>query len=303
MALDVFGTPVASAFILTLVLVWVRIFHGIQDPKDLHLSYQNVVRRSQWWRLLSFSWCHQSFIHLIINVSSLWCCRHIEAIYGSFFFLRYSLLLIAVEGCLSLIILSFLQNPTRRNSNDDISPGNAKLIGASGLVMAWVSFVGVRSLVDEAQSPLFGLYYFFGILPVSWYLAPLLLLTIAPLFPPRESILSNGSGFVGGYLLVSGIINILPNLFWTICCVINILLFLSFTRSENVYGSEEDSGSSRHGGGDVNGGLLMLLGIVADSDTVPVHQLASQDSTTASPENYGSSFTSTLEQTRNNFDS
>ena len=140
---QIFLCPFTSLFILILVYIYSRIYilgfsirsysYSLQDIYDYcHANiFQNVATtslsfalnqegnnhieerrrssvRNPSFRIFSSQFLHNKFLHLLFNVITLWEIRKIEFYYGSFFFFKYSLLLILSEFFLSFLITSFL---------------------------------------------------------------------------------------------------------------------------------------------------------------------------------------------------
>lgn len=95
-------SPVTTITISVLVATWVKIFHGRLDITSLAYNYHAVVAREQYWKVLTSPLCHASFAHLVVNVVTLWAIRDIEAVYGSWFFFRYSAVLMLSEAAVAL---------------------------------------------------------------------------------------------------------------------------------------------------------------------------------------------------------
>ena len=95
-------SPVTTVAVSVLVATWVKIFHGRLDMASLAYSYDSVVAREQYWKVLTSPLCHASFAHMIFNVVTLWAIRDVEAVYGSWFFFRYSAVLMLAEAFVAL---------------------------------------------------------------------------------------------------------------------------------------------------------------------------------------------------------
>lgn len=216
-------------FVLIPVWIWVRFFYGLCESKDFSIGYNDCVLRRQWWRMLTSPFCHTSIVHLIINVSSIWCCRSIEKMKGPMFYLGYMSVVMICESSISLAILHFLARLARQQMGDGNPLANINLVGSSAIILAWLSYASL-TMSSPSTPPEYRFYYFLGILPMSWLYAPLVLIFVLPFVIPRESAISNISGLASGYLLASGLIDILPDEFWLTCFFFNASIFFIGSR-------------------------------------------------------------------------
>jgi len=81
----------AYALIAVNILVWmVTLYYGaavMQTPADRLLAWggnaASEVQRGQWWRLLTASFLHNGFLHILMNMLGLYCfAKTVERIYG-----------------------------------------------------------------------------------------------------------------------------------------------------------------------------------------------------------------------------
>ena len=261
-AIRVFGqitsSPVTSLTISALVVTWVRLFHSRADPLVYSYCYSDLVTKQQWWKLFTAPFCQPSFLSLLFNAVTLWSMRSIEGAYGSWFVFRYSLLLIALQGLLTtwLIHLIIIYVPT------PVAFRNIATCGFSGIIISWLAYQKFSSQLVSEQ------FYLFGLIPLPWDLAPLFIILITPSFLNSKTItLLNVVSLLCGYLLSFGLFEILPDLYWSLCLVLNIATFLlvksaffhTFLASlngapetEEVEEVVEDQAQRGRGSGDVN---------------------------------------------------
>lgn len=214
---QILKSPVTSLAASALVSTWVKSFHSRTDPTLYTYSYSDLVTRQQWWKLFTAPFCQTTFLSLIFNTITLWGIRSIEVTYGSWFFFRYSLLLIIIEGLLTISVIHLIitysssQYPFR-----NISTG-----GLSGILISWLAYQQI-SLVAISDP-----FYLFGILPLPWDLAPLFVIMITPSFLTSKTvIILNIVSLLCGYMLSFGLLAILPDIYWSACFLFNVSVFL-----------------------------------------------------------------------------
>ena len=243
---ELLHSPITVAVACVLVAVWVKVFHGRFDVRQFAYNYLDICVREVYWKALAAPFCHQSKFHVIINVITLWAIRDIERTYGSWFFLRYTVVLMLAEVTILMSMIAFIlsvsgftqiatirQHPFVRNSY---------CYGFSSILLAWLAFQSVSDVLLPRP------FFLIGILPVPWALAPLMMIFISPMYAPRFIGVTNGIGLLCGYLLGFGVLKILPDMYWTICFGFNVMLFLTMktitstqTRASAAAGSEDQT--------------------------------------------------------------
>mmetsp|Transcript_1632 Transcript_1632/g.3357 ORF Transcript_1632/g.3357 Transcript_1632/m.3357 type:complete len:155 (-) Transcript_1632:35-499(-) len=133
--------PATSLLLLTLVWVWTKLYLGEWDQRLFTASFTDCVQRKQFWRVLLSPLAHTSFPILLLNTTTVWNCRHVEAHHGSPYFLRYSVVLLLSESLVSfsLIYLSTKLAPGRSAAVRQVLC-NLHTMGSSGLALAWLCF-------------------------------------------------------------------------------------------------------------------------------------------------------------------
>lgn len=188
------------------------------DGNQFAFSYRLCVKRSEWWRILSSSFCHNSLIHLVLDILTLWDLRGIETSAGSLFFLRYSMLLIVTQKFfLAVAIQSIISYWPHYASILE----NMNMLGTSGLVFAWLGYYAVAITSDKS------IVHIFGILPMSVIYVPTMMTMIYQVAMPRST---NNVGCLAGLLcgmcLGLGLLQILPNMYWTACFLVNLSILI-----------------------------------------------------------------------------
>eukprot|EP01041_Mallomonas_annulata_P012041 gene12041-25232_t len=80
---DAIQSPIITLYILILVGIWVKVYTTAIDIKPFTFGFKEFIYHRQWWRILTSSLCHESFLHLFVNVTTLWSYRLLEVNFGS----------------------------------------------------------------------------------------------------------------------------------------------------------------------------------------------------------------------------
>ena len=137
--------------------------------------YRPFVLAGEWWRLLSMGLIHGSFMHLAVNMFSLYNLGSVlEKTYGT---VRYLIILVLSTLCGSLLTLAC--------STNAVTVGLSG--GLYGLMASWFVLLGVRGAFKDPymRSSVFRI----------------LLINLMINFMPNIGVLAHLGGFVGGLLL------------------------------------------------------------------------------------------------------
>ena len=220
--IDSFNHPVSTTLFLLSLYIGTQLLIGTYLKLDhFALTYNDIIKKTQVYKVIATSFSHTSWIHLLFDLISLWCIRQLESIYGSFYFLKYTIVLMICESIISLLLLYLLTIIARLTTNPF---ENTKFTGSSGFVLAWLTYASIESTTNTLYNNTY--YYILGLIPIYWLFAPLIMALLIPIIANRHNAVANISGLLTGYLMYTGIIQILPNTYWTICNSINILLFI-----------------------------------------------------------------------------
>ena len=242
---ELLASPVTVIIACVLVAIWVKLFHSRIDVRQFAYNYLDIWIREAYWKALAAPFCHQSKFHIMINVITLWAIRDIERTYGSWFFFRYTVVLMLAEVAILMSTIAFVlsmsgftqiatirQHPFVRNSY---------CYGFSSILLAWLAFQSVSDVLLPRP------FFLVGLLPVPWALAPLMMIFISPMYAPRFIGVTNGIGLLCGYLLGFGVLKILPDAYWTFCFSFNVLLFFMMKTITTTTQSRASSSSSAAG--------------------------------------------------------
>ena len=212
------ASPVTSLTISMLVSIWVKIYHSRWDPALYSYSYIDLMTKQQWWKIFTAPFCQTSFLSLLFNVITLWGIRSIEVVHGSWYFFRYSLLLIAVQGLLTTWIIHLIVT----YSATQIVLRSMSLSGCSGIILSWIAYqISSQMVMNDS-------FYLIGFIPIPWDLAPIFIMITSR---SKTLFVLNVVGYLTGISLSYGLLQLLPDLYWSVCFIFNIAIFLLISSS------------------------------------------------------------------------
>ena len=106
--------PITSLFVCFTVFVWAKCALSSWDAKSLSFSLAHCLLRNQWWRIFTAPSCHMLIYHMLIDVITMWGLRRIEVIEGSYFYFRYTLVLILAEAVVSISFFAVIIKLSQR---------------------------------------------------------------------------------------------------------------------------------------------------------------------------------------------
>ena len=213
MLIQALSAPIFSLIILAVVGLWVHFYTSREDTDRYSFHIKDFITRKQWWRIYTASFCHSSFFHMIFNVTALWGYRGLEHKLGSIFILKYTLLLMAFTK----IISAFILYCTARTRISRALFANNTCLGISGEVFGWMAFS-----VAHGSVPTKDFVYIFGLLPVPFIVSPMIMIFFVQALAPTLNSFVNLVGIFSGILLGIGVLEVLPDMYWTICFLMNI---------------------------------------------------------------------------------
>eukprot|EP00871_Galdieria_phlegrea_P004823 jgi/Galph1/5341/GphlegSOOS_G3940.1 len=104
----VFTIPVTLVVIFLCIFFWIVIHIEEWSFDDVGLNYEKVVEEKETWRWITASLSHISFLHLLMNVYSLWTLRIVEEEFSSFVYFQWSLLIAVLSSVVTLFIYFIL---------------------------------------------------------------------------------------------------------------------------------------------------------------------------------------------------
>ena len=211
--------PATTLLIISICWVWVKIFMQEWDARHFTSSYADVVQRKQYWRVFLAPISHTSLPMLLLNASLLWNVRIIEHKYGFLYFLRYTVLLMTVEATMAFLLIYIFNRIIAQSVIRQIIT-QFNTLGSSGIILSWLAF---QSVTD----PMTKNVMFFGYFNIHPALAPLVVISIYYFILPTGYAYVNLGGLLSGYLLASGVLEILPGFYWSACFLLNIIIIIS----------------------------------------------------------------------------
>lgn len=239
------SAPIVSLTLLGTMWVWVKLFLQEWDPRQFSLSYGDCLQKNQFWRVLLAPLSHNSFWMMLLNTSVMWNFRNIEKVQGSFFFLRYSVLLILSEAIITFVLIYFSMRLTNSiGVRQTLTTLNT--IGSAGFILAWLSFESI-AFADEHNPKSVVLLGWLNLHPIT---APIVMVALYYFFLPATHAYSNLSGLLSGYLLVGGLLKILPDIYWSLCFLLDVALVVVASiafregRPFPLFGNSEEESSN-----------------------------------------------------------
>jgi len=196
---DVMQNPSTALLLLAITLYDLYLWAYRVESDKVAYSYDAVVNRGQYWRMLTASFAHFEPLHWLFNTVSLYQLGFLESAYGSTGYAYLSLDLIFVTQALCVAMDHVL---IYRYNRPEIAQRLA--VGYSCVLFAWMVAASVRMnkfcpifllpslCFDTYRLPIFGL-------PVN--AGPLILLIVTKIIIPQSSFLGHLSGIVIGYPL------------------------------------------------------------------------------------------------------
>lgn len=118
MLLLALSCPATFCLIALCVAVWSNISAGKWDITALNFTLTACVERNQWYRVFTAPFAHRTVAHLVVNAVALWAClSRIESVYGGWFVLRYTLLLLVGEAVTTLMLVRSAVHVYRRRKD------------------------------------------------------------------------------------------------------------------------------------------------------------------------------------------
>ncbi|GJQ14658.1 hypothetical protein GpartN1_g6449.t1 [Galdieria partita] len=103
--LDCFYTfPVTCLVIVICVVVWLLITHKGWSYYDVGCNYDRVLVDKETWRWISSTLSHISWMHLVLNMYSLWNLRWMEQRFTCSVYLIWNILIAFLSTCVTLFI-------------------------------------------------------------------------------------------------------------------------------------------------------------------------------------------------------
>lgn len=247
-----YHAPVTSTFIAAIILLWSKTFLGELDLSKYAFTFKHGPQKGQWWRLLTSPFFHQNPVHMLMNVLILWQCRRVEKYEGSLFVLRNTIILAIAEGIFSLCMIYFIAMGIRSRTRwqqsmmggifaDPLGERERSLVdiivaqpfgskpkcGFSGISLAWVSYMMIMLPMEP--------FYLLGVFPIQTAFAPVAVIMLFLVVEPHHHAPSKSAGFLCGLLLAARLLQVMPNLYWSVSFIFDLALLLAFQHCEAAH--------------------------------------------------------------------
>ncbi|GBG60784.1 hypothetical protein CBR_g12522 [Chara braunii] len=187
--------PITTALIAICTGVWVYIQKAGLGYGDVGISYEDVVRGKQYWRVITSTFSHVSFLHLIFNMSALWSVGVVEQLghagMGKMYYLKNTLLLVILSLALVLVFYHFLIHRLKLERYWRVTA-----VGYSCVIFGWMTILSQKQAGSKIQV--------LGFLSLPASLAPFESLIFTYIIAPQASFLGHLSGIIVGYLISWG---------------------------------------------------------------------------------------------------
>ena len=197
---QLFMRPVTTSLLGIIGYYYYRLWADRTDPGEVAFSYESIVIRGEWWRMVTASFAHFDLWHVFFNTMGLYQFGDLEFSYGSvvFGFLNVDLVFITMGICL---IVHYVM--VYKYHREEFLYQQA--VGFSCVLFAWMVAASVRM---NEFCPVFFLpslcFQTYSIPnPFGWSLpvngGPILILIATKLIIPRSSFIGHLSGIIIGY--------------------------------------------------------------------------------------------------------
>jgi membrane associated rhomboid family serine protease len=240
---DISHKPQTLILIFGCTLVWFYLWRTNKSFVDVAVGYDHIVLKLELWRVLTASISHTAFIHLLMNMVSLYGFGTIEMDLGPVLYFNYTC--ISVVTTMALVLLAQYGLTRYGYYERYVRPSMA--LGYSCVLFSWLVY-SANQQSSYCPIPIFPSVFGnlclptwrLGSLPVN--LAPFLLLGLVQLVVPRASFLGHFSGIVVGYMISW-------NLFRPVSIVGLIMFSVAMFGSVSIFTNNRDNRPVDNGGG------------------------------------------------------
>ena len=207
--------PITTLLLSVIFVVAYYLWAYKIDVSAVAYSYEAVVLKGEYWRVVTASFSHFDLLHLGFNAMSLYQLGSLEAVYGSAAFLYLNLALVLVTMLICTAIYHIL---IHRYGRTDMIAQQA--VGFSCVLFAWMVALSVRLkqfcpiflfpsfCMDTWLIPLPAALAQAVALPgIPVNIGPFVLLLFTKLILPRSSFIGHLSGIIIGYPLAWNLLN------------------------------------------------------------------------------------------------
>lgn len=210
--LDFIKTPISIFLEVFNIFIFYQLNKKNVPIERVGTSANALLENHEYWRAITASFSHFSFLHIIFNISSMWSVRLLEQYLGISKFLIYITILVIFPPFLDAII----------RKRFDINP-EIWGIGYSCVIC------GLMTIIDTFSSSV----NFFGF-DIPWSISPFLNIIVTSILIPNASFIGHLSGVLIGYLIRWHFVDwITPKLFYNIIPWVLLLFFINYLKTNS----------------------------------------------------------------------
>jgi membrane associated rhomboid family serine protease len=224
---------VTTFILLTIFIIAYILWANRIDTSYISYSYDAVINRGEYWRIVTASLSHVDALHLLFNSMALYQMGSLESIYGSmtFAYLSFALVFITILICAAMdhVLIHRYQR---------VDQVHAQAIGYSCVLFAWMVAISVR-LPEFCPIFIFPSFCIptwvipFPLAMQSWTgmsglpinVGPFILLIFTKWIIPRSSFKGHLAGIIIGYPVAWNMLNFLT-LPWTLSLLLLLWIVL-----------------------------------------------------------------------------
>ena len=185
-------------------------------------SFQTVVEERQYWRLFTSQLSHIDFVHLLMNMSSLWSLGFVEKRprMGMVYYIKVTVLLMIFSKLLLMGFYLFMVRVMKKEYYRSVLS-----VGYSSVIFGWMANLSVCKH-GPARFSLMGTTS----IPMRW--SPLASVILMSVMVPRVSFFGHLSGVLVGYLIGFGYFDWF-NFYWGVTMCLWIILAMIWSLVED----------------------------------------------------------------------
>lgn len=208
--LDAFNAPLTIIIIIILCIIYYYLNSRNVPIENVASNSQLILDRKQYWRTVTASFSHYSFLHLVMNIGSFYTIGGIEKYLKISQYFKYIVILTILPPIIDSLI----------RKHFDINP-EINGVGFSCVLFGFETIIASYS----SQINVFGYQ-----IPISFM--PIFSCIVISILVPNASFIGHISGIIIGYLITWHVFDwITTQFFWNILPWIVILMLLNYKRS------------------------------------------------------------------------
>jgi len=220
---QLYSSPINSLIVTINIGIFAYMWNYRIGYEQVAVSYKKCIIEKHLYRIITSTFCHASFLHVLMNMSGLWSLGAIEAARGSIWYIETTAMLLLLSMAILLIGIHIC---VYRFGMREMAETSA--VGYSGVLFGWMT-------LTMLLNPTFGFS-----LPGSGYKVPLVVMPFVYLFltkllVPISSFSGHFSGIIAGYIIGWGLLDGLRGYWlWTSLIYISVILLLSLSMNSSL---------------------------------------------------------------------